>query len=681
MTFQHPTWLGLTCLLVLLLTGLAAHSLRRREHLLRRFAASRLLAQLTETMSWRRHLAKLLLILLAAAGIGIALARPQYGVEWSKREARGLDVMFVLDCSKSMLASDLRPNRLERAKLAIRDLMERLESDRIGLVVFAGQAFLQTPLTLDYANFRESLNMAGPTSLTRGGSDLGRALEEAAEAFPEGNNVKVVVLLTDGEDLAGRAEATARRIAESKQIQVFAIGVGSPESTYLRIEDASGSEVFARDADGQPVRTRLDEATLQRIAEATGGRYARLGTAGLEELFQSLLAQLPKEARESELQEIPIERFQWPLGAALCLLIAEQLIRRGGTRRVGGQATALLMFTALALTPLDSLKADPEADTSNANGLPNDQQAYAALQAEDYQAAIEHYNEWLRQNADPFAQRDALYNMGHAQHQLARQSYERGDLETALEQAQAAEAYFKSAAEIDPNDPVIQKDEEQMTRVREAIEKVSRPEEANPPPEDSPPPQDNEKNPDAQQAPPEPEAQKPESSEPQDSPSEPSQKQESPEDAQAQEEDSSQAGEQPQNGDQSQGGDQSQSGEQSQANDHSSTGSDPSAQASPDNSGSDPSNERAAPDPSAERPTQEDTSDDGERRQPNSQSGQAEHSPSDEAAAMAQGSSGKQETGMSPVDAKALLDSLQRSERILPFTPGEATRGRPLQDW
>ena len=184
MSFEDPVWLRITPILVLLFGGILAYGFRRRDALLGRFVASRLIDQLTEKASLTRAWIKAGCILLAVLAIGIAHARPQLGVEWSERKARGLDIVFILDSSKSMLATDLRPTRLDRAKLAIIDLVERLEGDRIGLIAFAGQAFLQTPPTLDYSAFYESLDAIDPSIMTSGGSDLGNAIDEATKAFP-----------------------------------------------------------------------------------------------------------------------------------------------------------------------------------------------------------------------------------------------------------------------------------------------------------------------------------------------------------------------------------------------------------------------------------------------------------------------------------------------------------------
>ena len=464
MSFEDPVWLRITPILVLLFGGILAYGFRQRDALLGRFAASRLLDQLTEKASLTRAWIKAGCILLAVLAIGIAHARPQLGVEWSERKARGMDIVFILDSSKSMLATDLRPTRLDRAKLAIIDLVERLEGDRIGLIAFAGQAFLQTPPTLDYSAFRESLDAIDPSIMTSGGSDLGNAIDEATKAFPSQNNVKVVVLLTDGEDLSGNAASAATRAREDG-IQVFTIGIGTPEGEYLRIRNEQGIEEFVRDSSGQPVLSKLDENTLQTIAQATGGIYSQLSSDSLDQLYNSVIAMLPREERESELQEIGIERFQWALTLALIFLVFDILIRR---RRSATIHAGMLILATLTLSPTDTI-----AETgSNPNAYSNYNAAYRALTQGDYEAAQAGYENALSNTNDLNLQRDALYNLAHATYQQGHTSYESGDLQAALIQVEKAEALFQSAQEIDTSDTSIQADIDQVSRVREAIEKL-----------------------------------------------------------------------------------------------------------------------------------------------------------------------------------------------------------------
>lgn len=478
MNFENPVWLYLTPLIVLSIAGLIALGLRSREALLSQFAASRLLNELTEKVSLKRTLLKAGFVLLACALIGVALARPQYGVNYIERKARGLNIVFVLDSSKSMLATDLRPSRLERAKLAIIDLVERLESDHIGLVVFAGTAFLQTPPTLDYSNFLENLDAVDPSSLSRGGSNIGQALREAVKAFPEDNNFKVVVLLTDGEDLAEEAVDTAREVAQDG-IKVYSIGIGTPEGSYLKIRSENGVEEFLRDSNGQPVRSRLDETTLQKISQLSGGSYSKLAGQSLETLYTSVIATLPREERESELQETHIERYQWVLLAAVICLILENLLRRRKTIPASA-ITMLALLSLLTPTPSDAQEvtrelSDESIEETPSGKLPSDprmiyNQAHQYLTEGDYSEAMDLYKTAIQQSNDIALERNGLYNMAHASNQLGEEALQAQEFETAIEQWKQAEALFKSANELDPTDTASLEDAQKMADRREALE-------------------------------------------------------------------------------------------------------------------------------------------------------------------------------------------------------------------
>lgn len=688
MSFAQPIWLYLLPLLLLLFGGMVAYGLRRREALLAHFAANRLLDQLTEQASLSRVWIKAACVLLAVVAIGIALARPQLGVEWTERKARGLDIVFVIDSSKSMLASDIRPSRLDRAKLAVLDLLQRLESDRVGLVAFAGQAFLQTPPTLDYAAFRESLDAVDPNIMTSGGSDLGNAIKEAAEAFPSENNVKVVVLLTDGEDLGGSA-AQAAEAARETGIQIFAIGIGTPEGAYLRIPNDQGIEVFVRDADGQPVRSQLDEATLQTIARATGGSYRRLSSKSLDELFRSVIATLPREERESELQEVRIERFQWVLAAAIFLLVLETLIRR---RRTSAVQAGLVLLAALCLQPNEANAQEaqkpegtPTSELRDARHQYN--QAFDALSAGDYASALQKYGAAIAQTEDRRLQGNALYNIGHAAHQLGRQHYEAGELEDALERMRQAEDFFESAQEINPEDSEVAEDLQQATRVRELVERIIEEQ--------------------AQQDPPEPSSDESEQSE--DSP-------ESEDSENSEQNDQQEPGDEGQSEDSSQ--DESQSTDESGADSSEDNGepsdensSDPSEnqdgpQSDQGDEASDDSDPTEAPEPEESKdPTSGAPSEDMESTRdpvddlPPPQPDEAEETTGDEGEPSAQpeptseGEPGSEDgaqsamggetvQGMSEADAAALLDSLRSREQLLPFNDASRTgRSRETRDW
>ena len=668
MSFGDPVWLTMTPILLLLFGGVLAYGFRQRDALLGRFAASRLLEQLTEQASVTRTWIKASCILLAVLAIGIALARPQLGVEWSERKARGLDIVFILDSSKSMLATDLRPTRLDRAKLAIIDLIERLEGDRIGLIAFAGQAFLQTPPTLDYSAFRESLNATDPNIMTSGGSDLGNAINEATEAFPSENNVKVVVLLTDGEDLSGNA-ATAAVTAREDGIQVFAIGIGTPEGEYLRIRNEQGIEGFVRDLSGQPILSKLDEDNLQAIAQATGGSYSRLSSDSLDQLYNSVIAKFPREERKSELQEIGIERFQWALSSALIFLLFDILIRRRRSAAINAILIALLVFVfhpnesqAQMALPVE----DTEPALADASQVTDARISYnAAHQAlieGDFTDSIKGYETTLAQTVDLALQGKALYNLAHATYQQGRKTYETGDPQNALNQVKKAEALFQSAQEIDTSDTSIQADIEQVSQVREAIEELIE-----------------------QQQPQDSEEQSGESEENQDSSNEGEDSEDS---------EQSESGEQGEDSSKDQQNQENQSGEesseQSEQNQESSEG-DPSEESGdPKNQESKDQGDESESAQSTDQESTQDPIDDITQPQPGKegegsedeegqQAGipeatESESNEDDQAGSM----SSEAIEGMTEAEAAALLDSLRGKESLLPFN--NQARGERLSD-
>ena len=659
MSFEDPVWLRITPILVLLFGGILAYGFRQRDALLGRFAASRLLDQLTEKASLTRAWIKAGCILLAVLAIGIAHARPQLGVEWSERKARGMDIVFILDSSKSMLATDLRPTRLDRAKLAIIDLVERLEGDRIGLIAFAGQAFLQTPPTLDYSAFRESLDAIDPSIMTSGGSDLGNAIDEATKAFPSQNNVKVVVLLTDGEDLSGNAASAATRAREDG-IQVFTIGIGTPEGEYLRIRNEQGIEEFVRDSSGQPVLSKLDENTLQTIAQATGGIYSQLSSDSLDQLYNSVIARLPREERESELQEIGIERFQWALTLALIFLVFDILIRR---RRSATIHAGMLILATLTLSPTDTI-----AETgSNPNAYSNYNAAYRALTQGDYEAAQAGYENALSNTNDLNLQRDALYNLAHATYQQGHTSYESGDLQAALIQVEKAEALFQSAQEIDTSDTSIQADIDQVSRVREAIEKLIEQQQS----------QDNEE-------------QSGESEENQDSSGEG----EDSEDSQNSEQ--SETSEQGENSSKDQQNQENDSGEESteQSNQHQEGSEGGTSEESGDQKNQEATDEEGEGSSANDQESTEDPLDDIPQSQSGEESGESGDEEGQQAVATeaTEGESQQDDQagtmssevieGMTEAEAAALLDSLRGKETLLPFNnQARGKRSGDSRDW
>ena len=328
--FAEPQWLLLAVLGPLLLLALQRYSAWARRRQLARVAAPEFVAELTRSHSPARRVLKEILLLLAVAGVSLALARPQWGEQTEVSRVYGQDTLFVLDCSRSMLASDVSPNRLQRAKLAILDYVQRRPHGRIGVVAFAGQAFLQCPLTFDYGAFRDALMAIDERTIPVAGTDIGRALDEAYRAMDKAQRPKLCVLLTDGEDLQKGGVRIAQGLAKQGLV-VFTIGVGTPAGAEIQMLNEQGKLELERDAQGEVVRSRLDEPTLTAIAQATHGAYFPLGPLG-EGLAKVRLAMenLTAASGATPTRKLGVDRFHWPVAGVLALLVLESLI---GTRR------------------------------------------------------------------------------------------------------------------------------------------------------------------------------------------------------------------------------------------------------------------------------------------------------------------------------------------------------------
>src|SRR6267378_4786331 len=323
MQFAHKSMLLLLLLIPPAMVVFFWWSRRKRQELMTQFIRAQLLPSLTVGISSTRQKFRLALPVLAAVCIILALARPQWGFHWEASKQRGLDIVVAIDTSRSMLAEDIAPNRLTRAKLAALDLMQKAKSDRLGLVAFAGSAFLQCPLTIDDAAFRQSVEALDVNIIPQGGTALSEAIETALRAFKEGDNYKILVLFTDGEDQDSGALEAAKKAAQ-EGLQIFTIGIGSPEGSVLRIKDAKGRTDYIRDEKGNAVNSRLNEGLLREIASATPrGFYLPLrGVKTIDTLYDQGLAPLPKSEAKEKLVKRYHERFHWPLSVAIVLLLA-----------------------------------------------------------------------------------------------------------------------------------------------------------------------------------------------------------------------------------------------------------------------------------------------------------------------------------------------------------------------
>lgn len=327
--FENPHWLWLAFAGPALLFWLQRRAARRRRVQLARVASPHALTELTRSHSPGRRALKEWLMLVLVALCGLALARPQWGQLQSRDHWLGEDVMFILDCSRSMLATDVSPNRLQRAKYSILDFVQRHGSGRVGLVAFSGGAFLQCPLTFDYAAFEDALMGVDERTIPVGGTDVGRALKEAQHAMEKRSARKLIVLLTDGEDLEQSGVKAAEELAR-QGVTVYTVGVGTPAGAEIRVLTSEGQVDYVRDERGQVVRSRLDEPTLTAIARASGGKYQLLGRVG-EGLAQVRAAvETTAPGAPGRAQSRGVDRFHYPVALALILMVAESLL---GTRR------------------------------------------------------------------------------------------------------------------------------------------------------------------------------------------------------------------------------------------------------------------------------------------------------------------------------------------------------------
>lgn len=469
MSFAAPSaLLAGVVVLVLLMVGLRRADRRRRADLAR-FASDHVLGDLTAGVSVVRRRVKRAMIVSGVALVLLALAGPEIGHRFEESRRRGIDVLIAVDVSKSMLAGDVVPNRLQRAKLAVADLVGQL-GDRVGLIAFAGTAFLQCPLTLDHRAFDESLAVLAPDLIPQPGSNLASAIRVAEEALAtEERNVKLLVLFSDGEDLGGDAVDAAKEAAEQK-LRIFTVGVGTPAGELIPVPTEGGGTDFVKDAQGNIVKSRLDEQTLTEVAEVTGGFYVPLGARGegVEAIRDRALAPIPKEELAARLRQVPQNRYQWPLLLGVVLLLVEPLI--SDRRRTSGAALAASLLVVLALpasagaTSLaeakrlyesgkyaearDAYETAHEADPENRDVDFN--LGAAAYKAGDFADAAAAFSRAL-QSQEPARQQQSFYNLGNTQFRLGEDSRAKDPQQTMAAWQQAVEA-FDQALALDAED-------------------------------------------------------------------------------------------------------------------------------------------------------------------------------------------------------------------------------------
>jgi Ca-activated chloride channel family protein len=326
-TFSHPLLLHalwLVPLLILLFIRAFRSAARARVDLW----GAALVSKLAPGWNPRRDKTKAMIQLTALALLTIAVAGPRAGSREVTMKRRGIDIMIAIDVSNSMLARDIPPSRLAKAKREVSAFLERLEGDRVGVVAFAGDAYLQCPLTLDYGAARMFLDVIDPGSVTRQGTNLGAAIRTAMASHPEEEDkYKAIVLVTDGEDLSGDGLAAAEE-AGKRGIRIDTIGVGSESGEPIPLVDESGTPGgYKKDSSGEVVMTRLDAESLERIALAAGGQFHRATTGELEldRLYESLAKIQERELASKTITQYE-ERFQIPLGLAIALLLLDLVL-------------------------------------------------------------------------------------------------------------------------------------------------------------------------------------------------------------------------------------------------------------------------------------------------------------------------------------------------------------------
>ena len=433
---------------------------RRRRQSMDRFAEPALMTRLTLDDHKGRRFIKGILILCALGILLLALAGPRWGNRYQEVSRKGVDIMFLVDVSRSMMVEDIKPNRLERARREIIDFIKVVEGDRIGLTAIAGAAFVQCPLTLDYAALEMFLSVLQPGIIPVPGTDIGAAIETAMTAFDfKIETDKVMLLITDGEDNEQRGLEAARNAAR-QGVKIFVFGIGEPSGGPVPAGSEQGG--FTKDSDGKLVLSKLDERTLQELASATGGGYVRsvAGDLDLDMLyFEGIKQKTEAQTLKSGKIKIYEERFNVFILAALLLLLIEELLedkcRPAAKKRFGFLIWLGVCSLLPLLLPHAGSAADPPDELYRQGRYEDAEKAYAkadmdhpkdirfrynrgcaAFQNGQYQEAGAAFSSVMRRATDNNVRFRAAYNLGNT-------AYKQEDYASAAE-------YFKAALTAKP---------------------------------------------------------------------------------------------------------------------------------------------------------------------------------------------------------------------------------------
>ena len=507
MSLGAPQWFwGLLAIPFVVALFLTAE--KRGEKRLREFVSARLLPQLAGTVNRFRRALRFALQLLGLAFALIALAQPRWGYTFQDVKRKGLDLLIAVDTSRSMLSNDVQPNRLERVKLAAQDLINELQGDRVGLIAFAGRAFLQAPLTIDYGAVVESINDLDTKTVPEGGTNISEAIALASRTFGKsamGN--RALIIFTDGEELSGDAVKSAKAAADAG-VRIFAVGVGTPQGSLIPISGEDGETAFVKDSAGQVVKSKLDEKRLREVAQASGGFYLQLenGPRTMQQIYSEGLAQMQAAEFDVRLSRRPIERYEWPLGAALIALALSILIGERKRMRAPVRSHALLKLAptaaALLLLSFQNAPAAPasapglqlyrdgkyaEAYRSFQEDLKNhpdsavkDKMQFdsgtAAYKMGDYDKAVEAFSEALL-SREKGLQENSHFNTGRTLEERA--DMDKSD-EDALTDLKNAQTHYEDALKLNPNNQAAKAN---LEAVKKKIERLKKhPKEKRPPP-------------------------------------------------------------------------------------------------------------------------------------------------------------------------------------------------------
>jgi Ca-activated chloride channel family protein len=510
MTFGLPQWFW-ALLTLPLLVALFLSAERRAAGRLREFVSERLLPNLARTVDRRRRGVRFALVLLGLAFSVAALAQPRWGYTYDDAKRKGLDLIVAVDTSRSMLSNDVLPNRLQRVKLATQDLITELQGDRVGLIAFAGRAFLQAPLTIDYDAAVEAINDLDTNTIPEGGTKISDAIELAMRTFGKsaiGN--RAVIIFTDGEELLGDGAKTAKAAADAG-VRIFTVGVGTPEGSLIPLSGEGGGTAFVKDSKGQVVKSKLDEKRLKEIAESTGGFYLHLedGPRNMKQLFTEGLAKMQAGDIDARLSRRPIERFQWPLGAALFVLGTSFAMRERRKLRTAATPTAapkrkLAMAAIILLLANPVFGAAPGLEAYRQNKFTDAYREFektlqehpqthaadkiefdagaAAYKMKDYGKALNSFSQALL-SPDTSLQGQSHYNLGNT-------LYQRGDSQKKddekLKDWTNALQHYEQSLKIAPDNKEAK---ENLEYVKRKIEELKQKREQQPPPSPSPKPQ------------------------------------------------------------------------------------------------------------------------------------------------------------------------------------------------